>query len=259
MVSVNDIAPILNTVYWIFAIVFILGLIGFLAWYIWHRKQYRYSVKLRILENDRFVYYEDIARVVKEDGASFWYIKKLKEKAIVPPGNATIVRAGGGWIAEGFYDRNAGIIWGRDELSVDEFKKFIKNIDPEQRNKTSGINKTFQPMTSTQRALQSHQVTKAALRMGQNIWQVLWQVLPAFLMIVIFALILIFWKDVAAPVISLQNSNAEISKLNAGIQQQNLRMYQMLTGGKGNGTYIVQVIPEDQQTFGLVNKAEATP
>lgn len=239
----------LSAGYWIFIGLFIVGIIGFIGWYSWYRRQYKYGVKLRILENNRFVYWEDVARRVSEPGGiSYWYLKRLKEKAIVPPGESMLLSPGGQWIAEGFYDRSGGITWGRDTMSVEEFKRFIKEGG---KSGEQSINRNFQPMTSTQRTLVAHQIEKAIIRKGQGIWQILWQLAPMVILLMIFVLILIFWKDIAAPITAMQGSNAEISKTNMQIQQQNLRMYQMLTGGKGNGTYIVQVIPSDEQTFGL--------
>lgn len=241
----------LSASYWIIIIVFVLGIIGFLGWYLWYRKQYKYSVKLRILENKRFVYWEDVARrVIEPGGIPYWYLKRLKEKTMVPPGEAMILSPGGMWIAEGYYDRNSGVTWGRDTTSVQEFEDFIKGKDKSTSGEES-INRHHQPMTSTQRTMVAHQIEKAIVRKGQGIWQIIWQLLPMVFMLIVLVLILIFWKDIAKPISDLQGSNAEISKQNMQVQQQNLRFYQMLTGGKGNGTYIVQQLPTDEQTFGL--------
>ena len=236
--------------YWLFLAVIVIGMIGGVAFVVWNRKQYKYHVKLKIYQNKQFLYYEDVAKKVMVNGAPMWYIKGLKETVSIPPGESMYTTAGGGWVAEGFYERNAGVLWGKDAVSRDTFENTLKALEAAGTERNQGsVDKHFQPMTSTDRALQANEVTKAVLRRGKDLWTMLWQLAPAVILLCVLALVLIFWGNIAKPVQELQNTNAEISKQNLQVQQQNFRFYQMLTGGRGNGTYIVQQIAGDESIF----------
>lgn len=228
-----------------------LGVVALLFWWLYNKKQYKYEVKLKLFQNEQFVYYQSLAKVKTVDGANFWYIRGLKQLVTVPPAASMYLGSNGHWIAEGYYDRLAGVIWSRDTMSKSDFMKIVEELQKKGDRSGTGIADThYQPMSTTERSLQAHQVTKAILRKGKDIWAMIWQILPILVMVVIFALILIFWNDIAKPIIALEASNAQISQDNKFMQEQNIRLYQMLTGGKGNGThYIIQSIPADQQYF----------
>lgn len=246
-------STILTGGYIVFLVFLVMFVIGGLAWFFWWKKQYKYSVKLKILQNKQFVYYEDVARKIidKDTGTPRWHIKGLKEKVSLPPGESMYLTPKGGWVAEGYYDRSAGVIWGKDTQSKEEFEEFAKKIALARDGKVSGaeISTHFQPLTTAERSLQAQQVTKAVLRRGKDFWTMLWQLAPAIILLCVFALILIFWGNIAKPVQELQGANVQAIKDISQIQQQNLRFYQMLTGGRGNGTYIIQVVPSDEALF----------
>lgn len=249
----NVVGGVLTGGYYIFLWSFIIGLVAFGVWYRWYKKQYKYSVKLKILQNKQFVYYEDVARQVVDHGTPFWYIKGLKHRTTIPPGESMYLSPTGRWVAEGYFDRAAGVIWARDTQSKEDFEEFAKNLvkDGGSRSGDATINTNFQPVTTTQRSLQANQVTKAVLRRGKDIWSVLWQLTPMIFMVIVIALILIFWGQIYQPAKDIQSQGLELIEQGGAIQQQNLRLYMMLTGGKGNGTYIVQQISDDQNTFNI--------
>lgn len=240
-----------SSLYTMLKVGIVLAIFGLIFWYLYNKKQYKYEVKLKLFQNEQFVYYQSRAKAKTIDGAPFWYVKGLKQLATVPPAASIYLGSNGRWIAEGYYDRQAGIIWSRDTLSKTEFMKVLEELQKKGIKNGGGTIEThYQPMSTTERSLQAHQVTKAIIRKGKDIWGMIWQLLPVIILVIIFALILIFWNDIAKPVISLAASNAQISEDNRWMQEQNIRLYQMLTGGKGNGTsYIIQAIPADQQYF----------
>jgi len=250
-----------STLYAILKVVGVLAVIAVLFYFLYQRKQYKYDIKLKVLQNGQFAYYESKAKLLKVDGVPFWFIKGLKETANVPPPESMYLSTRGRWVAEGYFERNAGVIWSKDILSQQEFSKLAKEIAEKRTTKTPSGTETvtthYQPMTSTERSLQANQVTKSLLRKGKDLWAMIWQLLPIIILVIIFALILIFWNDIAKPVIDLSASNAQISKDNSIMQQQNLRLYMMLTGGTGNGTYIVQELSSDRQYF-LPERPEVT-
>jgi hypothetical protein len=257
LTSISGAGALLNTgastAYTIFKVVGVLLLVGIIFYYLYQRKQYKYSIKLKILQNEQFVYYENVAKLKRVDGAPFWFIKGLKELVTIPPAESMYLSTNGRWVAEGYYDRTAGVIWSKDTLSKTEFAKLAMQISKQRTGKESGtssVDTHYQPMTSTERSLQANQVTKALLRKGKDVWAMIWQLVPVVVLLVLFVLVLIFWNDIAKPVIALEASTAKISEDNGIMQQQNIRLYQMLTGGKGNGTsYVVQELPSDKQYF----------
>lgn len=248
-------SSVLSGLYLTFFIVLIMGIIGFSCWYFFYwKKQYKYQVKLKVLQNKQFVYYQDIAKIVKDNGANFYYIKGLKERATLPPGEAMYLQPKGGWVAEGFYDRNSGVIWAKTNLSVEDFEKIINTTTPGILDGNGlpilrTVDPQFQPMTSTQRSLQAAQVTKAVLRRGKDFFSMFWQVLPFIIILMFFTITVVFWGNIIKPVETLASDLSSISKDNELILQQNLRFYTLLTGGRGNGTYIVEQVPGDSSLF----------
>lgn len=240
-----------TTLYTMLKVVGVLAVIGLIFWYLYNKKQYKYDVHLKVFSNEQFVHFQSPAKIQIVDGAPFWYIKKLKHLATAPPSASMTPGANGRWVAEGYYDRQAGVIWSRDSMSKAELARVIDELKKKGERSGTGMADThYQPMSTTERSLQAHQVTKAILRKGKDIWAMIWQILPVLVLVVIFALVLIFWNDIAKPVISLAASNEEISENNRFMQEQNIRLYQMLTGGKGNGThYIIQEIAANEQYF----------
>lgn len=240
-----------TTLYTMGKVLGVLAVFALVFWWMYNKKQYKYEVKLKLFQNEQFVYYQSLAKLKVEDGAKFWYVKGLKQLVTEPPATSLYFGTNGRWIAEGYYDRQAGVIWSRDTLSKADFMKIVKELQEKgERSGTGSVDTHYQPMSTTERSLQAHQVTKAILRKGKDIWNMIWQLLPVVILVIVFALILIFWNDIAKPVISVAGANAEISKQNELMQEQNIRLYQMLTGGKGNGTsYIIQEVPADQRYF----------
>lgn len=226
--------------------------LGLIFWYLYNRKQYRYDVVLKVFQNEQFVYHFDKAKARVEDSVTFWYLRKLKHRCVPPPSASMYLSTRGRWVAEGYYDREAGLLWSRDTLSKQDFMKVLEGLKKDGRIIGAGgiVDTHYQPMTATERSLMAHQITKALTRKGTDLWAKIWQMLPVILLVVIFALILIFWGDIAKPVKELSASNAQISKDNMIMQQQNIRLYQMLTGGKGNGTYyVVQELSAEESIF----------
>jgi hypothetical protein len=239
--------------YGIVLLVILLGILGGFGYWIWLNKQYKYRIHLKVLKHGTFTVFDDTARSIKKDGEHFWKLRNLKELTSVPPPESILQTMGGKWEVEGYYERNIGVLWSRDTMTRTQFEALAKSLQERRKSdpneKTEPIDTQYQPITSQERALQASQVTKAQLRKGKSGWEALLQLAPAFMILIVLILVVVFWNKIAAPVIELEKGVEQLSKTNAQIQQQNLRFYMMLTGGKGNGTYIVQQLPEDQTTF----------
>lgn len=243
----------------------VIGIILGLAAWVWWRRQFKYLVRLKVLKNGAFIYYEDVAREIHQEGSQYWKLRGLKELCGIPPSESISQNNKGQFVAEGYYSKDAGVIWAKDTMTREEFRKLEEELRQRRATgktdgktavffDTSGVHgkstiTKFQPLTTQERALQAGQVTKAMLRKGNSIWDMIWKIAPAILILIVFVLILVFWNDIAKPVITLSQQNIDIQKNNKEIMQQNLRFYTMLTGGKGNGTYVVQQIPEDERLF----------
>ena len=249
-ISAGSFSGIFSGLYSLVLWVLLLGVIGVIGWKIYDNKKYIYQVKLKLFTNKKFAYFQSTAKRVVDNGADYWYIKGLKERVPVPPGYCMYQGVKGGWVAEGFYDRQLGVIWSRDEMSVEKFEQYLEALKEKQEGKNTGqsINTNFQPMTSADRSLQAAQVTKAVLRRGKDFWSMFWQALPLVIIFMFIVVVIIFWGKILQPVLDVTSSNAVISKDNALIQQQNLRFYQLLIG-QSNATLVVQQFPGDTLTF----------
>ena len=235
--------------------------IGGLLWLRWYNRQFKYLVKLKVMRHNDFVYWEDKARLVEEDGSRYWKLRKLKVLAQIPPSDSTYTDTLGRFVAEGYYSRDAGVFWSRDKITRAKFQKLEDDIleaqlDPTKKKPVSVIEAEYQPLTTSQRALQANQITRAIERKGKSWLQFLMPLAFGLMAIILCFLVFVFWDKISKPVMDLSAQNVEISNNNAEIQQQNLRLYMMLTGGKGNGSYIVQQIPSDDAVFGVPSVAK---
>lgn len=233
-------------------VVLALGIIGALAWWVYQKRQYKYDVNLKVLKHGSFMTYRDVAKIVKEQGVSYWKLKKLKEIASVPPPDSTTQGMGGRFVAEGYYERSRGILWSRDLMTRQEFEQKADELRTRgigSKDKDNIIDTTYQPLSTQERALQAQQVTKAITRKGKNWIEMLVQFAPAIIMIIFVIIIVLFWDRITQPTLTAQSNNVAYMEQLRGFQEQNLRLYMMLTGGKGNGTYIVQELPNDEQIF----------
>lgn len=239
--------------YGIVLFVIFLAFASFIGYMIWLKKQYKYDVKLKVLKHGTFTLFEDTARGINKDGERYWHLRKLKEMTSVPPPESIIQTMGGRWVVEGYYERNIGVMWSRDTMTREQFERLARSLQERRTTdpmaKAEPVDTQYQPITSQERSLQSSQITKAVIRKGKSGWETLLQLAPAMMMLIVLILVVVFWNKIAAPVIALEESNRAVQQTNHDIQQQNLRFYMMLTGGKGNSTYIVQAIPEDERTF----------
>lgn len=246
-----------NILIWVFVIIIAVGTSW---WWFWYNKQFKYLVKLKVLRHNDFVYWEDTAKLVDNDGSKFWKLRRLKVLAQIPPNDSTYSNTSGKFVAEGYYSRDAGIFWSRDKMSRVQFQKLEEEIidmqlHPEKRHKEKIIEAEYQPMTTSQRSLQAVQITRAIERRGKTLWEMLMPLAFGLIMLIALFLVFIFWDKISKPVMDLQASNVEIQSTNSAIQQQNLRLYMMLTGGRGNGTYVVQELPQDSALFGVKSVA----
>lgn len=234
------------------AIVVVAALAG-IAWWLWNKRQYKYDIRLKVLKHGTFMTFEDTARQIEVDGTKFWKLRKLKESVSIPPPESITQNILGRFVAEGYYERNIGVIWSRDKMTRQEFEKLAESLREKNLDKTAQkiVDTTYQPLTSQERALQASQVTKAALRKGKNLWELLWQALPIIISVIFVVIIVIFWDKITQPTLDVARTNAEIVKTLEKVQQQNLRFYDMLTKGQGNGThrYVLELIPEDEYYF----------
>lgn len=252
----------LNQGYGLAIIVILLGIGGVIGYFVWLKAQYKYQVHLKVLKHGTFTIWHDTARTIKRNGEHYWRLRKLKELASVPPPESIHQGMKGAWEVEGYYERNIGVIWSRDKLSRQEFEALAQSLQERRLKDPSTANvidTQYQPITSQERALQTAEITKAALRRGKSGWELLAQLAAPFMMLIVIILIVVFWGKIAEPMIALQESNANIARQLSDLQQQNLRFYTLLTGGKGNGTYIVQELPEGQQSLGTYIRVEGVP
>lgn len=231
----------------------VLAAVGGIAGWYWYNKQFKYQVDLKVLKNGGFTKYYDTARLIRKNGEHYWKLRSLKEIVSVPPPESISQTVKGGWVADGYYERNIGVLWSCDKMTVQQFEALSKSLHEKRKNdpsvKFDAVETQYQPITSQERAMQAAAITKAQLRKGKSGWELLRDLIGPVFMFLVLILIVIFWNKIAAPVIELQQTNAQLLHDADQLQQQNLRFYMMLTGGKGNSTYIVQQLPEDQQTF----------
>lgn len=155
-----------------------------------HLRQFKIKFRLRELTRDRKLIIDDKARVYKMDGVIYWQLLKSKLVVPVPPSEAIEIDRRGVKTVEAY-------------LINDEIQYII--------DKNTQI-KAFEPYTTKQRHIFTHQLKKAFDRRTKS-WKDL--IIPITAMVgfvVIVVSLMVFYADMAKPLLDMGEKQRQIAE-----------------------------------------------
>lgn len=196
--------------------IFILGIAGGVAWVIWWILSHKHKVVLRtITKRGKFIV-EEKARPIKKHNGNYWHLLRLRKQVPAPPPEAVEVTKNGRYFVEAYYQEDDGTLtWIED---------------------TNDKEKPLTAFTTQQRALLVSE-TQEAIRRGNRGWlETLAAVAVPFSMVMIIALVFVFWQDIASPAQKMaetagkmQEKNGEYLNQLTEISRQNARLMSEMT------------------------------
>lgn len=191
------------------------------------------SSKLIIIE-DKFKYYKEKITGIKK-------IRLLKLNSIlwfnganfqIPPGNVIHSTVNGKEFVQGILISGDEILYVSQDININNLKipsikDFLDAQNP-QKEHEKALEKwkkefgkiNLQPYGSTERAMIIAENERRELRKQKTIGEMLMIAMPYMFTIIILVLVLIYYGDITAPSQAIANTNAEISKEQLKITQQ---------------------------------------
>ena len=228
MVNVNELilagGGIVTTLLWILSALVIIGGILFILFAI---LPYKHNVRVRILTGDKTLIVDDKAKEVKTRGGVLkWKLRKMRDFVPVPPKDAIHLTKRGKYAVEAYY-------------TPEKEYKYI--IDKGIAGDTSGFN----PLSTKDREFYANEMREAELYRKKAIWEYIEKLAPYAVMLVMFIMFLVFYQDIAAPSIEMQNAARQTVERVNQITDKQLEITKQLTAAS-QGRQIVPVIPIPQ-------------
>lgn len=217
-----DLSNGLDQTIFVLYIIVIVGAICGLLYFIYFTLQFKHKFRIREVTNGRKIVYDDKAREYKDkEGVLWWQLLKTRHKLAVPPPEVVDIDSKGKKVVEAYLTPEGGIIWAQDNCKLQEVPTEIINIldkverekQTEQWRKKNNIINAFQPYTTKQRLIYIDQHKKA-----QSKFQTKWQdyIIPVAgigsLLVIVISL-MVFWGDIAKPVLDSQSNQLAYAKI----------------------------------------------
>lgn len=163
--------------------------IGFLAWGIWYYLQFRVTVIVRPITDDRTIVQIDKARIIRQRGKPMrWKLWKRKDYIPVPPSRAIEVGSQGKLFVEVYFTQDGEYIFIEDKL---DHKANIGSLNP-----IRNVDKEFY----------AQELEESKKYDNRKLSEILLQVAPVLAIIIIIALFLVFFADAVKPTIDFAES-----------------------------------------------------
>jgi hypothetical protein len=204
----------------------LLALIGFSIWW---NKQFKNRVVIRDVINNRVRVQIDRVRIYKDrnNGGTYWHFKTNRAHISAPPAEAVEIKSDGTFLAEAYRTTTGEYIWIKDRINVSMLEElpeeFNKEEDIEKRQKLisdwrkkRGITnplEAFQPLTNNQRIIFLQQIKKAQERKSKRWQDMLVPIVSIVSLTVIVICLMIFYGDIAKPVLTAQANQIEYQRL----------------------------------------------
>lgn len=226
-----------DVAYTVIAIIFILLVIGVIFFIIISNAQYKYKVRIRYIINDRRRIVDDMAKVVKKEGQVYWKTKKTRLILTVPPSEVMDIDEKGRMVAEVYVTNKDEHFWTKGKtpyVILEEDKYKWVNDDAQVQD--------FEPVTTEERDLFINRMERAKLRRGNSLKDNIVPLAGLAALIIIAVCLMIFWGDMAKPLIDQANTfketqlsaqkTAELNKETADILLMIKQDVQLLKGAQ---------------------------
>lgn len=174
---------------------------GYLAY---HMSTFKHIIRIREIINGRKIIFDDRAKQKNIEGVDYWILQKKKERLNVPPPEAIDVNHKGKKVVEAYRSDTGEYFFIKDDgmdgnFEEDEFGNVI-------------VSKSLKPFSSTSKLILINQIKKANDKRQRGLKD---QIVPiaAFTGIIIMvSMLVIFYGDMAAPLLQMADTQAGIQK-----------------------------------------------
>lgn len=203
------------------AIMVILGLLifGAVMWFIFYISQFKHKVRVRVVtEKGRSYIDDDKARVIKMDGVKFWHLLSRGHKIPVPPSDSICTGKKGEFAVEVYFVESS------EEYQYIKFDKDgkpeVQAAIPTEKGKymfiqdslnTAKSVEALQSLTTNQRQILINQLVKANSRIHKTWKDVIRESVPIIAMVILVICLMVFYADIAEPVLKMGKIQSEIS------------------------------------------------
>jgi hypothetical protein len=230
-----------NLIFGLWVFLGIALVIGF-AVYMFYIKSFKYELVVKDVVKGNLIIRKRKCREYKDEKNVTWWIinkerDKQKRKLEVPPDSVLKLTEDGKQYAECYKTKNGGYIWIKDEGNFADImddvhdripEELFRISDPEEREKAikewkDNISmrwikehpkvvdalKHMTPFTTQNRVLLVEQIAEAEERRGKNLWANIPQITAIAGFVIIIVALMVFWGDIAKPVIEAKKISGE--------------------------------------------------
>lgn len=212
---------------------------GFIALLMW-LLSFKHEVTVVHLTGGKKVIVRDKARKVKDkNGVEKLKLQKTKERIALPPDRVCEVNNKGKISVRAYRTQNGQYIWCKDNGLFDEKGNWRVKL-PE-----DATVEEFEPMNTMDRGFYANEWKEAQMYKTSNIWDTLKNAAPIMGMVIMVALLLIYWQDVTGPIQEVQKQQTKQLEKQLEITEKQARMMSQLVGQNVAGD---EKLPEDSET-----------
>jgi len=204
------------------------GLLAMVLYFIWFNRNYNIKVIVREVTNNRKIIREDRGRLyVDSDGVEKLKLLRQRVSVATPPSEAFEINNKGKRFIEMYKqgDREFQFLVDKSKLNTAEtinaqVLKANKSTDSDKVLKANKSNDSdFAHLRTNQRIALVNQIIKAHSRRKKSWQDILIQTAPIFAVVVIVVMLMIFWADLAEPLLQMGDKLASISSQQHETQQ----------------------------------------
>lgn len=199
-----------------------LGAIVFIFLMIKKMGEFKHKFRVKEVVNGRKIIIDDRAKDhIDDKGVKYWKLMRLKDIIDVPPPEAIDITDKGVKCVEAYKTETGEYQYLTDIGKIAEVPKNIAEIkDTKKRNekieewkKRNNVVEAYQPLTTKQRLILINQIKKAHERRTKRWQDVLPQIVSVGALVVIILALMIFWGELAQPVLTMKNKQVQHDKL----------------------------------------------
>lgn len=189
----------IDQIFFWFMILLCVGLFGVALWFIMFKLQFKHTFIIRELANKRKILSVDKFRVFKDKrtGVEWFQLWGMKDRVPVAPNRCIEITKKGKMLVEAYRTPTGEYIYIKDETSD------VDNLDE---------NDNFKPITTSQRVIQFH-LFEGKMKHKRKTWKdLIIPIVGIFALTIIVISLMVFWGDIAKPVLEMGDKMAAITE-----------------------------------------------
>jgi len=234
-----DAASIISTIATYGLVIIVLVFFAAIALFVMRHFSFKHDFTIKNITGERMLIEKDKFKLFKDrDGVQWLRLRGRKENLPVPPSECMDLTTKGKRSVTAYFTEDGDFVYSREKFSAEEMREKTKEgmskeeiLDGKKKvfkkvtkyylyQQDSNINvESVDPFPSTQRALLVNQIRKGEEEKGFNWKDQIPLIASAGVLLIIFAMVFIFWEDVTAPSIEVQKELVKVSENMADIAQ----------------------------------------